>query len=547
MFRALCVSVSLAVFLGCPGDSLEDRPCDANDRCCEGYECIKATGRCRLLPGTAAPETCVMPMAGGAASGGGPGPSGGGASGGEAGGTSGGATAGGRTTGGGTSGGATAGGEAGGTSGGSSAGGGATGGGTSGGAMSGGGATGGGTSGGATAGGGATGGGTSGGATAGGGATGGGTSGGATAGGAATGGGTAGGAPPTCATARPLTNVVSLTAGAEHACVVLTDGGVLCWGQNATFQAGGATASAFVACATPIALPLPAQGLAAGRRHSCAWFQQAATPSLCWGEWPPGALPSPVAIDAGFPAQSPSGLAAGAEHTCTLIPSVGLYCLGPSNLVGQLGVGTLAGVGTTAEPGPAAACGGEAHTCLARGDGGVDCFGVNDAGQVSSATTPWTEMPQRAAVPAASRRVHCGRAFSCALTVTNDFWCWGANTVFQLRDSVGVVTSPIVVASGVTAAGAGLFHTCFVQGSTVSCRGNDVDGQSEPGGPTGPRPQTAVAGLPIDAGVPVELGLGENFSCARYSSGTVWCWGSNDVGQLGSSGAGPFPRPVTAL
>ena len=224
------------------------------------------------------------------------------------------------------------------------------------------------------------------------------------------------------------------------------------------------------------------------------------------------------------------------------MPSVGLYCLGRNNLSGQLGIGI------TADSNVVSACGGEAHTCLVRGDGGVDCFGVNDAGQVSSAPTLGTEMPQRAAVSAASRRVHCGRAFSCAVTVTNDFWCWGANTVNQLRDSVGaVVTSPIVVAAGVSAAGAGQFHTCFVKNSAVSCRGYNADGQSEPGGPTGPRLETSVDGLPTDAGVAVELGLGENFSCARYSSGTVWCWGSNDAGQLGAPGAGPFPRPVTAL
>ncbi len=252
-------------------------------------------------------------------------------------------------------------------------------------------------------------------------------------------------------------------------------------------------------------------------------------------------------MDAGFPAQSPSGLAAGAEHTCALIPSIGLNCLGRNNTFGQLGVTTLPGLGATAEPGIAAACGGEAHTCLARGDGGVDCFGRNSDNQVSPTATMWTEMPQRAAVLSASTRVHCGRAFSCALTVTNDFWCWGANTVNQLRDMIGAVASPIVVATGVSAVGAGQFHTCFVQSSTVSCRGYNADGQSEPGGPTGPRLQTLVAGLPTDAGVAVELGLGESFSCARYSSGTVWCWGSNDAGQLGSPGAGPFPRPVTAL
>ena len=205
-------------------------------------------------------------------------------------------------------------------------------------------------------------------------------------------------------------------------------------------------------------------------------------------------------------------------------------------------------LGFTAEPNVVSACGGEAHTCLVRGDGGVDCFGLNADKQVSPDSMLFLSTPTRVVLPGPSRRVTCGWGFTCALTVANDFWCWGANGLSQIRDAIGTVTSPIIVGSAVvTAVGAGLSHTCFVQGATVFCRGNDLDGQSEPGGPTGPRLVTPVAGLPTDAGDPVELGLGDNFSCARYSSGTVWCWGSNDAGQLGSPGAGPFPRPVTAL
>jgi alpha-tubulin suppressor-like RCC1 family protein len=56
-----------------------------------------------------------------------------------------------------------------------------------------------------------------------------------------------------------------------------------------------------------------------------------------------------------------------------------------------------------------------------------------------------------------------------------------------------------------------------------------------------------VAGFGING--PVQLAAGTRHSCARFSDGTVRCWGSNQYGQLGNGttapDAGPFP-PVQA-
>ena len=42
----------------------------------------------------------------------------------------------------------------------------------------------------------------------------------------------------------------------------------------------------------------------------------------------------------------------------------------------------------------------------------------------------------------------------------------------------------------------------------------------------------SVAGLPVDA-APVDVEAGCSQSCVRRSDGSIWCWGSNDHGELG--------------
>jgi alpha-tubulin suppressor-like RCC1 family protein len=60
---------------------------------------------------------------------------------------------------------------------------------------------------------------------------------------------------------------------------------------------------------------------------------------------------------------------------------------------------------------------------------------------------------------------------------------------------------------------------------------------------------TAVPAVGVPAGV-VTLSSGAFHTCARTASGEVWCWGLDDVGQLGDGSAtygGPTPVPVAGV
>lgn len=124
----------------------------------------------------------------------------------------------------------------------------------------------------------------------------------------------------------------------------------------------------------------------------------------------------------------------------------------------------------------------------------------------------------------------------------------GGSYLVQLTvtDTLGqraTATLPLIVSTGggtVTVAGSpidsGELHTCFITAAGgAACFGYDGYGQLGSGSLfTDPQP-SAVVGL--GSGV-VEVAAGGELSCARTSTGTVWCWGNNNDGGLGV-GASP--------
>src|SRR5690606_9456614 len=98
---------------------------------------------------------------------------------------------------------------------------------------------------------------------------------------------------------------------------------------------------------------------------------------------------------------------------------------------------------------------------------------------------------------------------------------------------------PVAVATGLsfTNVSAGGSHTCADDGDgTVYCWGDNTFGQLGTGMGDGVSAvPTAVAEPDVDEG-DVSLSrpsAGTHHTCAEGSDGNVWCWGSNTFGQLG--------------
>lgn len=98
-------------------------------------------------------------------------------------------------------------------------------------------------------------------------------------------------APVLDAEGAPLSSVRAFGLGAAHACALLDDGGVWCWGRASEGQMGAAGVRPHDAL--PVrALEEPADALWVGADEACAWCQDDRL--RCWGaRWTAGIVPDP--------------------------------------------------------------------------------------------------------------------------------------------------------------------------------------------------------------------------------------------------------------
>jgi alpha-tubulin suppressor-like RCC1 family protein len=222
--------------------------------------------------------------------------------------------------------------------------------------------------------------------------------------------------PETSVDLGPDAKALQIALGENHACALLEGGDVRCWGASALGQLGyGNTASIgdneAPSQAGPVPLGAKAKQIGVGGNHACALLEDGAV--RCWGANGSGQLGNngvePVGDgetpDAGSPVDLGPGakavqIALGSNHTCALLEGGAVRCWG-GNDVGQLGYGHRNNIGDNESPAsPAAvdvgAVGGAAvtqlaagfnHTCALLDDDSVRCWGGNEFGQLGLGNT----------------------------------------------------------------------------------------------------------------------------------------------------------------
>ena len=128
----------------------------------------------------------------------------------------------------------------------------------------------------------------------------------------------------------------------------------------------------------------------------------------------------------------------------------------------------------------------------------------------------------------------------CAVTTSGDVYCWGANLSGQLGNGTtsndGMAPAKVDGVSGVTSVACGDDFTCaLTEGGNVFCWGNDQVGELGDGTPDGgaPPPHDGGAPFPNETAVPVSVtglsnvtGITAGWdSACAVASGDVWCWG----------------------
>ena len=137
-----------------------------------------------------------------------------------------------------------------------------------------------------------------------------------------------------------------------------------------------------------------------------------------------------------------------------------------------------------------------------------------------------------------------GSGHACAITAQGRAYCWGSNYAGQLGDGTTTasgVNGPQAVIGGYrfTSISTHEYHTCALtaRGNAYCWGQNNVgelgDGTTTASGVNGP--QAVIGGLRF-----IKIVTGEENTCALTARGKAYCWGSNYYGELGGGTTDDF-------
>ena len=371
--------------------------------------------------------------------------------------------------------------------------------------------------------------------------------------------------------ARPSPGPVSglaqpapVAVGSRFACAAPPGGGVVCWGDNPEGELGnGKTSTAH----EPTAIRLSDQpsdhlwtAVAAGSHHTCGIH---AGQVFCWGWNSDGALdggendgtPTPPLTPITFGADDATAreIAVGVSSSCALLDDgvhTRPWCWG-SEASGQLGnglpeaeshrlveIGTLGGMFGAAGAWSHLTVSGDTASALLGTTrmvwGDPTKFGLGNNNEVAVVTAP-----ADAGGALAWKSIEQGYQFGCGIEQSNALHCWGSDDDEKQGDLVMGNGAPVphVVMAGTEFNSLGVawngHHACAITvAKTLRCWGQNDHAQ------------LGVVGAPIN--VPTVVGqlgdgwaavaAGPSHTCGIHGDidRKMYCWGSNQYGQLGN-------------
>ena len=345
-----------------------------------------------------------------------------------------------------------------------------------------------------------------------------------------------------------------IAAGDKHTCAIAVNNIIWCWGDNQFSQLGSAvfpdTESLIPIQTTSLPGSRIAYRIVAGANHTCVLATDGTV--WCWGQNGNGNLGDGSLVIQGDPVQAVLGgiataISAGGSTTCAVLSDNRWQCWGRNNR-GQLGNSTW---GTAAVTTPVYTSFipawftiakieiGGTHSCAISVLGIAWCWGQFSDGRLGTTASSDALTPTAtASLGGTASEVAAGGAYTCALLTNGNISCFGSNNMGQLGQtptpSPAANPTPTVVTFAATAShitAGGQFTCVLLSTGVVHCFGDNASGQLGSGSSGSARETPGVVtGL---TGTVVDVVAGASHACAVMSTGQVRCWGKNDLGQLG--------------
>jgi len=323
-----------------------------------------------------------------------------------------------------------------------------------------------------------------------------------------------------------LKNATQIAVGYSHACALIADGTVNCWGYNGQGQLGDGTTTDRpsprpVLNTTGTGYLANVTAISAAGPFTCALLTNGTV--ACWGD-----------NDTNGSIGQNSVVAASYYKTPQLVrdtTGVAGTTLGSTDPIIQIAAGL-------------------SHACALGRSGNIYCWGLGTSGQLGDTFTNTTPYPVTVSGINNATHIAAGGLHSCAALSTGAARCWGDQSEGQLGNNVigaGTGTPQTVEDSGgvaltnVRSVATGRKHSCalFLNGS-IKCWGDNTNGQIGVGSLATTEYDQAQAvndftNTPsITSGV-AKLIAAEDNTCIITTAGVLGCWGDNSYYQLATN------------
>ncbi len=246
----------------------------------------------------------------------------------------------------------------------------------------------------------------------------------------------------------------------------------------------------------------------------------------CWGEGNRGQL--------GY----------GVDSGCVVDGAGRVTCEGNIDRLGPDDPRSVPGVSTLIPGSLVSVSVGNTHACALADGGAVYCWGEADFGPPRRTVYPLVFSPFYVpGLDGPAKQVSTHGRHTCVLQEDSLVRCWGDNRHGQIGDgSTDRSGFPVPVFDSAVQVDVGAQFTCAIEETRrVFCWGSNVSGQLGDGTTTDRLTPTHASGLEQRAYM---ITTGSQHACALSVDRELWCWGSNDNGQLGNGSTESSTAPI---